>query len=388
MEIREVSPKLSEYSSSTKSKYQNLFNIVAILYSLLILISGFLDWNLIINNLQDSFGITPANFIILNIPLFLHQTLEIIYPGFLKFALLIFVILSLWSGLVLSQGRSVIESIALFMAYVMPKPNSLWGKIYNKNTHNEIPFATIRIISENILTAERKFETEAVSDLFGRYRISFNAQESKRYYLTCKSENYDYYEIDLDTAGNEHVSIFSDIELSPLESELGLLRKLANKILFVPAYVGVRYLYIVSILSAIVTLQGLIREFTLGPIVYFILMSVSLVWNTYILFDFRNRKIGKLIYKLENLPAYDINLSIGRKGNRIASSKTNSDGVVNFSADPGVYELSLLGANNCEFDGQKNYVEVEVNKKGFLTKDVFLNKLNLPINNKIQNPFS
>lgn len=388
MEIREVSPKLSEYSSSTKSKYQNLFNIVAILYSLLILISGFLDWNLIINNLQDSFGITPANFIILNIPLFLHQTLEIIYPGVLKFALLIFVILSLWSGLVLSQGRSVIESIALFMAYVMPKPNSLWGKIYNKNTHNEIPFATIRIISENILTAERKFETEAVSDLFGRYRISFNAQESKRYYLTCKSENYDYYEIDLDTAGNEHVSIFSDIELSPLESELGLLRKLANKILFVPAYVGVRYLYIVSILSAIVTLQGLIREFTLGPIVYFILMSVSLVWNTYILFDFRNRKIGKLIYKLENLPAYDINLSIGRKGNRIASSKTNSDGVVNFSADPGVYELSLLGANNCEFDGQKNYVEVEVNKKGFLTQDVFLNKLNLPINNKIQNPFS
>lgn len=388
MEIREVTPKIAEYSSSSKSKYQNLFNVLAILYSLLILVSGFLDWNSILQNLENSYGITPGNFFLLNIPFFLNKTLEIIYPGTLKIALLIFVILSLWAGLVLSRGRTVLESFALFVAYVMPKPNSFWGKIYNRNTHNEIPFASIRIVSEKILTGERSFETEAVSDLFGRYRISFNAEESKRYYLTCRSENYNYFEVDIDTTGNEHISIYTDIELTPVVSQLTFAKKLANKILFVPAYLGIRYLYVVSILSTIVTLLGVLREFSLGPVMYFTFMSISLVWNTYILIDFRNRKIGKLIFNPENEPATDINVSIGRKGNRIASSKTNSDGVVNFSADPGVYELSLLGANNCEFDGQKNYVEVEVNKKGFLTQDVFLNKLNLPINNKIQNPFS
>jgi len=387
MEIREVSP--ANYKTTPiSSKLQLISRTLFVIYSIYILLAAFINWEAVSASLESTFGLTTSNSFLLFMTHQIYLTHQITYPGILKLALIFFVLLSLWAGLSLSRGRNVLESVALYFAYVIPKPKSLWGKIYNRTSRNEVPFATVRIISEDIQTGERKFETEAISDLFGRYRVSFNTLEGRRYYLSCRSENYNYLEIDLDTTAQEHISIFRDLELTPIVSNAGVFTELINKILFPSVSLTVKYLYAVGILSLIFTFIALVKVVSIGTVAYFLLMLISFLWNTYVVLDLRNRKIGKLLYQMDNQPAQDINLSIGKKGNRISSSKTNKDGVVNFSADPGVYELSLLGSNNCEFIDNKSYIEVEINKKGFSQNDVFLKKTLEDSKSNMSNPFS
>jgi 5-hydroxyisourate hydrolase-like protein (transthyretin family) len=282
---------------------------------------------------------------------------------------------------VLSQGRSAWEAFVLFLTLALPRIRREWGLVYNQEGGKPIEFVILRLYA--VTVDEKKFLSQSITDLDGRYRI-YLPEQYEKFILEIRADGYvaTYQEI----VQEKQVITFyaNEIGLVKLDSTQ---KKKFNVGQF-KAKVQKPMTYLVFILSTIVTTHstyGMLAIPQIDTFIFFFMYGGAWVWNVKVLRE-RIRKIkGKIISRVNKKPVAGVTLRLFTNENKlVATQVTDMSGIANFNVEKGNYLLQTERRGS----GLGNSMSVRVDAKGYLADNVFIDIEDKELSSQtIPNPF-
>jgi hypothetical protein len=375
-----------------------LLSALAIIYIAQIIIFSFFDPNATKSFLES---INLGNLI----PSFIYfswenvnATISLTYPGLLKIFLLSTLFLSLYAWFVLSKGRNIFEVFLLFVVYLIPQPEEYWGKVLDKSTFRPIPFSSIKVMRTKTGLDKLEFISEAITDLYGRYRININVEPGYRYYLQINAPEHQVLIKEISSREDKVISIYDDILVEPMISKNNsLIKDIFNALkAHLNKYI-VTYLYLASLFSLLLGIRVflLTGQSTPGNYIFIIQYIIAVVFNTGRIYNLNNNSFGRIMLYDKEQTVTNLPFQLMQDNKIVEKKQSNADGSLNFNVSPGVYELELLDDRyeivNTKGDS-KNLTQVIISDKGLLKTNVIVkpkreSNLNIDSNNTLQNPF-
>lgn len=270
--------------------------------------------------------------------------------------------------IILSHGRSFPEIMWLFTAFILPRQRKYWGKIYDKHTGKNLPFATIRLLDKE--TAE--FLAQAISDLDGSYRIAIN-DRSKKYILEISAQGYEIEKVEVDPNNMQIVnkSLVIDIGLNPIGKLGGVSTwsSLRTK-LYRPT---ILFVFIMSLLSLFFGIYGIISyPDSLPNQVSLVLAVVAVGWNISVLRQRFMIPSGSVLDAETKQPLQNVQLKIFDQTQQLVSTQTDTNGIAKINLPAGDYRLQLVKAGYKQEGGE--FINIKINKKGFIADNIFMHR--------------
>jgi hypothetical protein len=289
---------------------------------------------------------------------------------------------------VLGKGRAWFEKLLLLQAFAIPRERINWGKVYDGFTNKPIPFATLRIIQKK--DGKEQVIVSTVSDLDGRYRM-YVQFESGEYVLQVKANGYDDHLQSFRTSASGQ-NITANIPLKPFSAKLysqSLEKPLFSKDTLYTLLIV--YVYFASIITFLHIAYSLFFHFGFVALFNLIFYGFAAPWNTYVIVSRLLEKPGRIIDKYHDAPIQSAQVQLFLDGNQIASSISNTHGIVQFDVEPGVYEIKL-SKQGYGLEGSIEESEAftaAINNQGFLAHNIFMTPLqkNMAATTNLLNPF-
>src|SRR5690606_36606117 len=115
---------------------------------------------------------------------------------------------------VFSRGRSFIDALGIFVAFIIPRKRKLSGTVYDINKSQPIAFTSIRIIRKQ--ASKETVVASAITDLDGKYKIYLD-EITESLYIQARASGYAIYEKEL--TGLYKNTVIQDI---PLKNETNI----------------------------------------------------------------------------------------------------------------------------------------------------------------------
>lgn len=289
--------------------------------------------------------------------------------------------------IVLSHGRTFPEIVWLFTAFILPRQRKYWGKVYDKQTKQNLSFATVRLLEKDT----GKFVAQAISDLDGSYRIAIN-DRSRRYELEVSAHGYDAYRLDVDPNNMQIVnkSLVIDIGLSPAGKEVNAVT--AWEALRVKLYrPTIMFIFTMSLFSLFFGVYGIVSyPDSLPNQVSLLLGLISAGWNISVL---RQRFLipsGSVLELETKSPLQNVQLKIFDDNQQLVSTQTDANGVAKINLPPGEYRAQLVKAGY-KMTGMGEFIKIRINKKGFIEDNISMQRVaesTAVVGSDLFNPFS
>jgi 5-hydroxyisourate hydrolase-like protein (transthyretin family) len=290
--------------------------------------------------------------------------------------------------LVLGKGRAWIEKLLLLQAFAIPRERINWGKVYDGHTDKPIAFATLRIIQKK--DGKEVVVISTVSDLDGRYRM-YVQFESGEYVLQVKANGYDDY-VQIFNASRSAQNVTVNIPLKPFSAKLyseGLEKPLFTKDTLYTLLIV--YVYFASIITFIHIGYSMFFHFGMVSLFNLIFYGFAAPWNTFVLINRTVSKPGRIVDKYNASPIQSAQVQLFKEGKQISSSISNANGIVQFDAEPGTYEIRL-SKQGYALEGsieESDKFKAAINNQGFLDHNIFMTPMqrDMTATTNLLNPF-
>ena len=318
-----------------------------------------------------------------------------IYPETIVFNQLYYIVsflFSLTAVLTVGRGKTLLENLGLIISFGIPRKRKSWGTIYNSETNEPLPFASIRLIQNDENGHFVKVINEIVSDVEGRYRV-YDLPNETNVSMQVKLSGFEIFEkklVDLKerTSNND---LTEDIRLTPSgELDNQDIQRRQNFVKGITKII-IPIIYAISLFSVItIPFYFLTSKFDFGFVIYYNLAVavVTLIWNTIVIFNFGRKSEGKLLDSYKKSPIGFASIKIYQENKPILSKVTDNSGKLIFPVKPGKYTLDIFREGYFPIS---NY-NIVVNNEGYVNKDIFLQKeggrLILRNPSKLRNPFA
>lgn len=284
-----------------------------------------------------------------------------------------FVELSLSSAIIgtllLYRGRSLNESLSLFMFLIIPRQRKTWGVVFDAHDNKPVPLTILKLYKH---TPDNKvIAAQAVSDFEGRYKLYFHDRSAK-HSINALAKGYTEAERHLDL--NQHTiesgEIKEDIPLNRADKSSSirtLIFKFRSKF-----YENLLlFLYVFSILSFLREFYGVF--IFPGFSTYFLASAYgfSVVWNTIIMRERIKAENGRIINAGTKLPLQSIPIKVVDKRFNVQTYISDAEGLIKTRLPKGNYQgtidlpgYTINGADN------RNYINITINSRGFLEDNI------------------
>ncbi len=319
---------------------------------------------------------------------FSNDTLDEIYVNSFRVFFVLSMISAVAGTFVLSHNRNPLEILGLFIGYIIPRRRKFWGVVFDSVNGKPIPLVKVCIVKVD--DKESKVITEAVTDMDGRYRILIENIEED-YYIEARSSGYVNYRKSIYSKYKSLIKkeIIEDISLDRINHKVNTIRGFRNYIKPKAYNSLIAYLYILTLISFLWAFYGILAYPGLDTLIFFVVYTFALVWNTWIIFERVHEKPGRIIDITTKQPIGGAFVYFFYKNDEVLQVLCDENGIVKADLKPGEYDVKVSKKNYKMFssDGLKH---IHVNQEGYITKDIFLWKLDPRIATKealLANPF-
>lgn len=300
-------------------------------------------------------------------------------------------ILSGIATLIVGRGRNIIEILGIMISFAIPQKRKSWGKIYNLETNEPLPFASIRIIQNDENGHFVKVLQEIVSDVEGNYRISA-LQSEVNVVVQVRLSSFTTLEVPI-TQLKERTSsndIIEDINLSSDTSAKGSFINQRQRFIKTIYKIVIILLYILSLVSVItISFYALRFELTLIALQYNLAVAIiTLIWNTNVIFNLGKPELGMILDKETKLPISYYTIKVFKDNKQIFSKVIEKSGKIILPLPSGNYKADIFK------EGYKslNDIDLKINKSGYTKNNIYLEKdskvISEATSGKLANPFS
>lgn len=366
--------------------------VIGALWMFILIFTQTLGYDRAVVIVADLFNV-PVEDLIADPTDFSNPTLDQIQTNSYILFFLASFISAIFGVFILSQGRTLFEIVWLFVAFAIPPKKKYWGLIYDKKDYHPLPFATVRLFNRQ--GEDKKFLSQTVSDLDGRYRLNV-ANASADYVLETQAEAYQPSLNEVKSGSPELLNrqITLDIAMQKLNLPVDaktlteLIYRLKSR-LYLPTIV---FLYIWAIFGITFNLYGMLAWTSPTSMISFTFYFSAFIWNTYTIrdrFQFGAPSVREIGTKL---PIEGVIIKLFKNDVAVANGITTADGRVKLDMPEGEYLVEAAKTGYIQVDNNDKEVKllpVNVRKDGHLGKTLYLRKVGKDedTNSTLVNPF-
>ncbi len=303
-------------------------------------------------------------------------------------------VLSLIGTFVLTRKRSLFSAVGLLLAFIIPKENIFHGSIRDKSTGNIIPFAVIRAFKTG--TGGKKiYIGQTVADVDARYSL-YLSEVAPDYKLEVEAPGYETFIQNIEGVGTgqQAFNVTQDINLGREEGKKGKKTVNYNKpklyrILMWAVYMF-SILYFVTFVYYVIAWPGEIYGW-----VTVIAFTYAVIRNTTVIKQRFFAPKGRLLDHFTKKPLKGVTVNFFKDGQKLETRSSDSHGLIVSSSSEGRYDVSiekqgfkLVEPHPSEIKENLYFTKVNIDKEGYLQRDVLLENKGSQLSSKSNNPFS
>lgn len=277
-------------------------------------------------------------------------------------------IFSLLAAIFIARRRNVFEIFAVMAAGMLPRERKYWGVISDVNSSAKVAFASIRVYK--LSNGNRELIAQTVADLDGRYRIEIK-EKLPEVILKVEAPDYQPYEQTIKSTSLDNATwvLLTDIELVKLQATKSSWQKFLSDIRPRMYIFLVWSIAIFTFISWVVGIVAAVNNPVFVSLLYVVVYTVSIIWNFKVIQSRINPDKGRIINKNANLAIFNAQIDLFNADTKLATGRTDKDGVVNFAMPKGRYTIKItVPGIAIDFP----VMEVNLSSQGYLTKNIFL----------------
>ncbi|MBN1332078.1 carboxypeptidase-like regulatory domain-containing protein [Candidatus Dojkabacteria bacterium] len=354
--------------------FLNFLKLILILgafaYVVLSLYTVVFDYSLVLNTFFELTGIN-GDYFLTDVERGPEEVASLYDTAFYNVTYALSSLAAVLGMIILSRRRTLIEAAGLLLGFIIPPERKSWGRILDSSNANPIPFAQIYL---EPLNAQRKV-IKTIADSDGRYKLIL-PDRKYGYNLLVKAPGYKDLKKEIRTSearvyGSEYIK---DVFLHQIgKSE----RKLFTNLNFLQSRMYWYLILLLAVLSFIYFIFALYYVYAFPGSAYgavnLALFVFALGWNIVMVKDRLKPRIGKVLDLNTRKPIGEASVYLYRKEQQLEVRRTDSVGVVNFSIDPGDYEVRLA-KTGYQSASENTFQKVKVKRDGYLDTNLFMKK--------------
>ncbi|MBD3280668.1 hypothetical protein GF389_04045 [Candidatus Dojkabacteria bacterium] len=361
-----------------------LLILAAFSYAVLTLYTVVFDFLLVLKTFFELTGLNSGYFLTDSVQG--SQEAASIYDyAFYNITYVISILVSILGMIILSRRRNILEAIGILMAFIIPAERRSWGRVLSSSDGAPVPFAQIYLEPNNNQLSVIK----TIADSDGRYKLVL--PDSKySYRLTVRAPGYKDFQIDIKSTdspvyGNEYIR---DIFMQKVDEEKRtlLIRFSQFQVRFywylTLTLFALSFMYFLFALYYVYAFPG-----SLYGALNLAIMIFALSWNVVVIRERIRPKIGKVLDLKTHKPIPRVSVYIYKDSKQSGVRTTDYNGVVNFGAAPGEYDIRLAKEGYVNASGE-TFQRVKLKKDGFLEGNLFMLKDEDIDSSPSSNPFA
>lgn len=268
----------------------------------------------------------------------------------------------------LTAAKEFFERLGFLLGGIVPRKKKYWGIVFDAHKSQGLPFAVVRVYDMN-----EKLISTTVTDLDGRYGVALDT--SGKYLVESRAKGFMIFTKEVDINDLDSPEIILDIPMVRIGEHLNILKQLWFYSL--PELIkGLRALILIAMITGFVySLYVLVLYPVLINIIIVLIYIALIIINLWMDKKSQQNVEGRVVdtQNHRGLPTATIILFTS-KGEQQDVRLTNSKGVAKLRAEPGNYKVQVhkVGYAMTELEPGKKSLELEVDKRGYLSRAIFM----------------
>lgn len=271
--------------------------------------------------------------------------------------------------------RNVFEVLGIFIASMLPREKRYWGVVYDGSNRSPIVFAKVAIYE--IVNSEKKFLIQAITDIYGRYRI-YIPENHTNLLVEVNVPGYVAHtnEIDKDFAKFFSSQFVQDIPLTKLEK--GSINNFRKLFIYIrPRFYTVlfSFIFVAPIINIPLGIFFILNNPIIVNYVSLFTTIVASAWNLFVLSERRSFSPGRILDSINSQPIMGALIKIiGGTANYPVI--TDENGLGKFDLKPGNYMCQIYAAGyELKSTTQNGFIPVRITREGYIQQNIYLNRL-------------